>query len=146
MKSIFRLGAAAILGFGCATAFWLTRSPAVASSDPPRATEKIGDLTYPADPVIVYGPDGVTPIYVEDPVDEQGVPVPRGPQHERHVITLPMSEPRPAGPRGPMATAEDLARMEWGPENYQSRVDRGLPVVLPHHEEMAARPPAESTW
>ena len=55
----------------------------------------------PADaPLVIYGEDGATPIYIEDPLDEYGIPIPVGPQHEASSVLVggtigPNSPPAP---------------------------------------------------
>ena len=50
-------------------------------------------------PLVIYGADGMTPAYVEDPLDEFGIPIPVGPQHEASSITVPAtSGPNTPGP------------------------------------------------
>ena len=94
--------------------------------------------------LIVYGADGLTPVYIEDPVDARGVPIPVGPQHPRYPMgdaerfpALLSSQPEPAGPPR-VATLEETARGLWGPE-YEWRVENGLPL-LPEWLELPERP------
>ena len=41
-------------------------------------------------PLVLYGEDGVTPVYVEDSVDEYGIPIPIGPQHQATAVRGPV--------------------------------------------------------
>ena len=64
-------------------------------------TLRAGAAPPPADaPLVIYGEDGLTPIYVEDPLDGFGVPIPIGPQHEivcvRDRGTIGPNPPQPA--------------------------------------------------
>ena len=60
------------------------------------------------------GPAGETPgaAYVEDPLDENGVPIPVGPQHDAHAVYGTIPAPTPAGPPAPVATPEDMAKFD----------------------------------
>ena len=41
------------------------------------------------EPLVLYGEDGVTPVYIEDPVDEYGISIPIGPQHRAKAVLVP---------------------------------------------------------
>ena len=63
---------------------------------PPAADE----LPVADAPLVLYGEDGVTPVYIEDPVDEYGIPIPIGPQHQATAVhgrmrAVPTQPPAP---------------------------------------------------
>ena len=78
--------------FGGAAAFLALRVEAAprAVDGPPAADE----------PLVLYGEDGVTPVYIEDPVVEYGIPIPIGPQHDATAVhgrmrAVPTQPPAP---------------------------------------------------
>ena len=60
-------------------------------------------------PLVIWGGDG-TPVYVEDPVDEFGIPIPVGPQHEVSSITVPAT----SGPNSPPAPVVESETFDDG--------------------------------
>ena len=108
--------AVAATAFAGGAAIWLCR-PATAGPPAERSP----------DPAIVYGPDGLTPVYIEDPVDRYGTPVPVGPQHDATAVRIPLVE-TPAVPPAPFATYEESLRNLIGNEEYEWRLENDLPM------------------
>ena len=118
---LFGLAAAGAVDFWFG---WPAVSPANArgpKADPPESLSESADVATAgttvagADRTIIYDADGLTPVYIEDPVDRYGIPIPLGPQHRataargsllvRRVPNLP---PRPAGSPRPSGGAFNL--------------------------------------
>ena len=86
-------------------------------------------VTFPDDPLVIFGPDGVTPIYIEDPVDGSGVPLPIGPQHQRMYF---QAREMPPGPPAPRASLREAALTAcWAEEEVDRKLRQGLPPMPP---------------
>ena len=79
MSTRTTLIAAAALSVAILGVITLTSRPA--DGRPPEAAD--GEM-------VIFGDDPLTPVYIENPVDEFGVPMPVGPQHD--VLESPLVE------------------------------------------------------
>ena len=102
--------------------------------------------TTPDGRQILYGEDGIMPVFIEDPVTERGAPIQIGPQHVRRPPRMPELFPGGTSHRTEpfrIATPEEQARLRWGPE-YEWSVANGLPLFPPDLEPFAGPLAAEA--
>ena len=88
-----RRSAAVVAFLGVLTCGWSFRSAGLAAKPPERivapsdqAADNDGSEVTDRKPVVLFGTDGLTPLYIEDPVNGYGIPIPTGPQHDADAV------------------------------------------------------------
>ena len=85
-------------------------------------------------PLVIYGEDGLTPVFVEDPIhEESGLPIPIGPQHQATAVRVP-GRAIPTQPPARLVSLEEAAAELWagGWDEVNRRKAAGLPLLPPH--------------
>ena len=116
-RSGVRFGASAAVFGGVLACGWfgLSAGPAAVKAgpvaEPPGIDQKLSagsGVGATADGrLVIYGDDGLTPVFIEDPVDQLGFPIPVGPQHDAKAVRGRLAVARV--PRIPVSP-----NLQWG--------------------------------